>query len=156
MYRQIAKGFVMTMLVVGVALVTAAISANAQSHRVNADIPFEFIVGDKTLPAGKYSVRPVNGSGDALNISNYKAETSAVRLTNVIQAKRGKTNARLVFHRYGQRYFLCEVWSGDQTGRQLLKSKQERAIEKEMSSIASKTDFSNDGYEVVEIVARFN
>jgi len=61
--------------------------------------------------------------------------------------------AKLVFHRYGQRYFLAEVWSGaGEPGRQLTKSQQERAIEKENAQIARHGGPAAT-YERVEVVA---
>ena len=60
MGRQIAKGLTMLMLLLTMALVTAVATANGQSqHKLNARIPFEFIVGDKTLAAGQYEVNAV-------------------------------------------------------------------------------------------------
>ena len=81
-------------------------------------------------------------------VRGTEAGIAAVRLTNPIQADPSKTRARLIFHRYGQTYFLAEVWTGgDSTGRQLLKSKQERSMERESGSLA------RNSYETVELVA---
>jgi hypothetical protein len=61
---------------------------------------------------------------------------------------------KLVFRRYADQYFLAEVWSaGDISGRQLMKSKQERAIERELASIPSKGEWAQGGFEIVEIAA---
>jgi hypothetical protein len=63
--------------------------------------------------------------------------------------------ARLVFHRYGQRYFLAEVWNGaDKVGRQLMKSRDELAIERELASISSKSEMAQSCYETVEVLAK--
>ena len=154
MKKEILKGFTMLMMIFALALATAVVSANAQSaNRVMANIPFEFVVGDKTLSAGKYSVQPANASSNALGIQNIDNGMSAVRLSNQTQEDRTKTRVRLVFHRYGQNYFLAEVWNGDSTGRQLLKSRQERAIERELASIPSKSQLAQSTYETVEVVA---
>jgi hypothetical protein len=65
-----------------------------------------------------------------------------------------KKHARLVFHRYGERYFLAEVWSGlDVSGRQLVKSQEERAIEQELANLATNGNSAAAAYEVVELVA---
>jgi hypothetical protein len=62
--------------------------------------------------------------------------------------------ARLVFHRYGNTYFLSQVWmAGSSVGRELRKMRQERAIERELIAIAPKSDLNKPVYEVVEIVA---
>ena len=118
-----------------------------------ANIPFEFVVGDKTLPAGEYSVRPVSSSGEAMLIQGTDNGKAAMRLSNTTEQAKNRTHARLVFHRYGQSYFLAEVWNGESTGRQITKSKQERAIERELASIPSKSELAQSTYETIEVVA---
>ena len=139
MKKQLVKGFTMLMLIVALAFVTAVATANGQSQRVRADVPFAFAVGDKTLPSGECVVSSATARGEALVIRSEDAKGSAMRLTNAIDDQRNRGQAKLVFHRYGERYFLAEVWTGESSGRQLLKSKQERAIEHELASISSKS-----------------
>lgn len=157
MKKELLKGFTMLMSVVVLALTAAVVSANAQSsNRVIADIPFEFNVGYKALPAGEYSVQAVATAGDALLIQSADRKVSALRLSQATERMKTKSHARLVFHRYGEHYFLAEVWTGaDNTGRQLLKSQEERAIERELANIASTSDLAGTTYEIVEVVAVF-
>ena len=152
MKRQLLKGITMVTMIVAIAFATAVVSAQAQSAKtVVSNVPFEFIVGDQTLPAGEYHIN--RSLGNALRIQTSDPAASASRLTNEIQSRNNK-RARLVFHRYGERYFLAEVWTGaGDVGRQLLKSRQERAIEREMSTIASKTEQGESGYALVEVAA---
>lgn len=152
MSKQILKGFTMLALIVGLSFVSAVVSAQGQSTQAVAKVPFEFIVGDKTLPSGQYTVRALSDTNKAALV--IRGTSSAIRLTNAIQPNKNKTQARLVFHRYGERYFLSEVWMGaDSMGRQLLQSGQERSIERELASLGSKTDLARNTYAVVEIVA---
>lgn len=153
MSNQIFKSLTMLTLVVGLTLAAAVVSANGQSTStlVTADIPFDFIVGDQTLPSGKYIVRSASDDGKALKISSRDGESSVVRLTNVADEKTKRRMARMVFHRYGQQYFLAEVWTGDTYGRQLLKCKRERHLRQELASNGSKSEAT---YEVVEVVAQ--
>lgn len=153
MKKQILKGFTMLTLTVAVALATAVVSANAQSNPLRANIGFDFVVGDKTLPAGQYLVTPATAGGDALIIQGAENGKSAIRLVVRTEPDRSKMRARLVFHRYGQNYFLAEVWNGERTGRALAKSKQERAMERELASIPSKSELAKGVYETVEVVA---
>ena len=154
MQNQILKGLTMLMLIAAVALMAALVSAHAQSSSVVADIPFEFAVGGKSLKAGEYSVRAFTANGDALRISNQDSNDTAIRLTDMIQARIAPKQGKLVFHRYGQRYFLSEVWStGERMGRRLQKSSEERAIEGQLAAIPSKSDLARSSYETVEIVA---
>ncbi|MCU1265508.1 MAG: hypothetical protein JWM21_1826 [Acidobacteria bacterium] len=148
MRKQLLKGLTMLMALMALAMVSAVASANGQSLKTKASIPFEFVVGDQTLPAGAYVVSAITSSGDASRISDGASENSAVRLT---MPANGTTNhAKLVFHRYGERYFLAEVWSTRDDGRQLNTSSEERAIQKELSRIASSKPAART-YERVEI-----
>ena len=150
MANQIVKSLTMLTLVVGLVLAAAVVSANGQAATfVTADVPFDFIIADKTLTSGKYMVR--EATTNAVKISTPEGKSTVIRLSNLAIDKSKKRTARMVFHRYGQQYFLAEVWSGDNYGRQLLKCKRERHLRQELASNASKSDAA---YEVVEVVAQ--
>lgn len=155
MKKELLKGITMLVLVTVFAFATAVASANAQSaNRVVANVPFEFSVGSKAMPAGEYSVQAINGTNSTLMIRSADAKRAAVRLSSEIGRSKKNTHARLVFHRYGERYFLAEVWSGfDETGRQLATSKEEKAIENELASIPSSGDSAKSSYESVVVLA---
>ena len=144
----------MVTLVIVIALATAAVSANAQSvKKVAADVPFDFIVGDRTLSAGEYTLRSLGSPDTGVMIQDADGKNLGTRQTFPISPN-SRRSARLVFHKYGQRYFLAEVWTGaGEPGRHLTKSRQERAIERELATIASKSEFSESIYKVVEVVA---
>ena len=152
MSSRILKNLTMLALVVGLALATTSVSANGQSKSiVSADIPFDFIVGNKTLAAGKYMVNSATGDGQALNIRRREGKSAVLVLTHEATEQSKKPIARMVFHRYGQQYFLAEVWSGDQYGRKLLQSKRERNLRRELASNGSKSDSVTSSYEIVEV-----
>ena len=158
MKREFMKGFTMLVLVVMLALSLAVVSANGQStgNRIVANVPFEFSVGYKALPAGAYSVQSIISAGNGLLIQSTDGKISALRLSDETRRIKEKPQARLVFHRYGERYFLAEVWNGvDNTGRQLTKSQEERAIANELMLASAKENAhaANDIYEIVEVLA---
>ena len=143
----------MVMLLLTLALATGVATANGQGkHTVTAKVPFEFIVGDKALSAGQYSMRAIGVTEEALAIQSADAKNRAIRLTNATAPQRDK-RAKLVFHRYGNTYFLSEVSEGGgEGGWHLNKSKQERAMERELNRIAANRDTRNV-YEEVVILA---
>lgn len=153
MNKQIVKTLTMLTLAVGLSLGAAVVSANGQltSDSVIADIPFDFVVGGRTLPAGKYSVRAATSDGEGLKISNLNGKISVMRLSNSVTETSAKRNARMVFRRYGQQYFLAEIWSGGTYGRQLNECKQERNLRHELAAIATKDDSGKEGYQIVEV-----
>jgi hypothetical protein len=158
MKKEFLKGFTMLVLIVTLALAAAVVSANAQAtaNKVVANVPFEFSVGYKALPAGSYSVQSIISAGNGLLIQSADGKISALRLSEATPQIKEKSQARLVFHRYGERYFLAEVWNGvDNTGRQLMKSQEERAIANELMLASAKENAhaANAIYEIVEVAA---
>jgi hypothetical protein len=158
MRREFLKGFTMLALIVTLAFATAVVSANGQStaNKVVANVPFEFSVGYKALPSGTYSVQSIVSAGDGLLIQSTDGKISALRLSEATQPIKEKSQARLLFRRYGERYFLAEVWNGiDNTGRQLTKSQEERAIANELMLASAKENAHAAGaiYEIVEVTA---
>lgn len=156
MKKGLLKSFTMLLLVVVLALAAAAVSANAQaSHQVVADIPFDFSVGYKILPAGQYTVKALSGEARALLIQSADQRTSVLRLADAIERTKAKQTVKLVFHRYGERYFLAEVWDGaDNAGRQMLKSQEEQTVESELASLSLQNHAASVSYETVEVAAR--
>jgi hypothetical protein len=135
MGKQLLKGLTMLIAIMTLAMVSAVVSANGQSLKAKANVPFEFAVGDRNLPAGTYAVSTINSAGDAVRINGVDTKDSAVRLTSTADGR--ANHAKLVFHRYGERYFLAQIWTSPEDGRQLMTSRQEQAIKKELSRIAS-------------------
>ena len=113
MFRQLVKGFSLLSMILTLAFTNAVLTANGQSSRqVKAQVPFDFIVGAKQLPAGEYVVRPSSDEGSALIVQNAATKDAGIRLSNSIQTSSINDHARLVFHRYENNYFLVEVWRG--------------------------------------------
>lgn len=106
------------------ALVTVAlvVNVNAQS-KARADVPFDFVVANRVLPAATYDISEV--ASHALVIRDFKGGTSTM---SQFQPADGKQimHGKLVFHKYGDRYFLYQVWSMDGQGIQLRESKREQ------------------------------
>jgi hypothetical protein len=115
-----------------VVLAMAPAIASAQTlGRIKANIPFDFSVGDQKLPAGEYSiVRAQQTSGDlVLMISSADGHARALRITNPVVTLDPKSKETLVFHRYGDEYFLSQVWTaGATTGRMFRESRDERVL----------------------------
>jgi hypothetical protein len=108
--------------------------ANAKSvDGMRAQIPFDFNVGDRLISAGAYTVKSLTADEATLRIGNGKQ--AATVMTNSAQEKSdGAGRARLVFHRYGDQYFLVAVWGANGPGRALSESKRERGLRKEIQT----------------------
>jgi hypothetical protein len=136
MKKQITKAFVMVSLVSLLTLAAAVRSAQAQS-RINytANIPFEFTVGNTTLPPGLYTVTEIKtADGAAILQVKAKGQDGVFRLTDRVQVNKPRAKTVLVFNQYGEQYFLAEMWRrGESEGRLVRKSNRERAIESELA-----------------------
>ena len=110
-------------------LALAAGSAFAQSQEVRANIPFDFVVNKTTMPAGTYSISRIAISSDAVVVRGLNCKAAA--LVAAMKQGSGKINERskLVFHRYGDRYFLSQIWvEGSDHMRVLPKTKLESEV----------------------------
>ena len=149
MKKQTLKAVTMLVSIIALAFMTA-VATNAQSGRqtLRANVPFDFVVGGKTLAAGEYTVAKINQDSTGIQVSGRANHQNAIRLSIPVQAKASEQRAMLIFHRYGDQYFLSQVWMpGSSEGREMLKSKAERAAERELSRLAS-----NKGGATAEIV----
>jgi hypothetical protein len=115
---------------VAMSLLLSATGVYAQSY-AKANVPFDFKVGSAQLPAGVYEVKVDDASSGAITIRND--ETSAAAMSTARRESPRNTNAKLVFHRVGNQYFLAEIWkSSDAEGMIVPTSKQEKELEKEL------------------------
>ena len=97
--------------------------------KVTANIPFDFTVNGKTLPAGAYEVAP-GTTKNTLVIRNWENRVAISTLTMEASDK-SKGKARLIFRRYGNQHFLVQVYDGTSgEGQELIKSKAEREAAK--------------------------
>jgi hypothetical protein len=94
-------------LILGVVLLPSLAYTQGVSGAVAANIPFAFTVNSTTLPAGSYTIRNLGRGNDVLQISSYEAK--AGMLTTAIHSGKKSDRTVLVFHRYGDRYFLKSI-----------------------------------------------
>jgi len=96
---------------------------------IRGDIPFNFTVVDKTLPEGNYDVKKVATSGVGFfHIRGTENQERAVFYGNAVEKTGKLSKPMFVFRRYGDNYFLAEIWTGDTIGSELPKSAKERQI----------------------------
>ena len=89
-----------------------ALKAQAPSNAVMANIPFSFQIGSYSLPAGTYRIR-MQGN-DLLSIKGEAG--AAVMLVMRDSANRPSRDSAIVFHHYGNQYFLREVRTEGEQG----------------------------------------
>ena len=90
------------------------------------------MVGDKTFPAGKIMTSGVTASeAGTVSISSLKDGQRAGRIGQRLPGSDDSTLAKLVFHKYGDRYYLAEIWVPGYKAWKIESSKSERAIKRE-------------------------
>jgi hypothetical protein len=109
----------------GLGLLLATASAYGQTTNLKANVPFNFVVDGRMLPSGEYTIQSLNGVDEALTISG-SGQKPSIFLANTCRSLKVSDHSKLVFHRYGDRYFLSEMWvEGNSSGRQLPISRRE-------------------------------
>ena len=158
MKRGITRRLAMGGLMIGLAMFLTKASANAQSlaQPTRVNVPFDFVVANKKLPSGEYLIsRKQPTEGDLLlAITNKDNRVNAVCFTVPVQVLTPTDKGKLVFHRYGDQYFLSEVWPvGATTGRAVAKSDAERDLEKKanQSPVSQKLNRNETGPVVIDL-----
>lgn len=126
-------------LTIAIMIVCGFFATNAEaqtlgSQTMRARVPFTFMVGEKSLPAGVYTVRILNPTSDrkALQIRSEDGRSSAIIQTlGVNGALAG--NTKLVFRRYGDRYFFAQAqMAGETISLAATRTRSERATQRAM------------------------
>ena len=86
-------------------------SAVAQDHRVIATVPFNFTVNDSSLPAGTYTIGSNSDNPNMLSIREWAKSVHIVTM-GLTNPRDSEKVGKLVFHRYGNQYFLSEIRCG--------------------------------------------
>lgn len=124
---------------ISIALLFTALSLCAESaHQLplNVRVPFAFNVDNRLLPAGDYVVEETMER--AIRIASVDGAHSAVIHTVNKHAHSRSVNSRLVFQKYGDEYFLAEVWrKGDDFARSPVASQRQKAIAQGGDIVAS-------------------
>jgi hypothetical protein len=114
-----------TFATLGLLALLATVSAFGQ-QRMKIDIPFEFSTGSTVMPAGQYTVAQESQSGFT-NLACYACKVDVRFQTHQIGSYAARNEpSKLVFNKYGDKYFLSSVWMpGRGVGNALPTSKTE-------------------------------
>ena len=94
----------------------------APERTIKANIPFEFSVGNRSFPAGRYSL--VRVQPFLLELRDPDGRVLANVLTQSVQSQTAPVQPRLLFDNKGGGHALTQVWQeNESTGQQLTPSK---------------------------------
>jgi hypothetical protein len=115
---------VLTMLAVALIVSVPMVQAQTPS-RLRADVPFAFSLADKSMPAGNYEIRSL--SDRLLEVWNLDIQHGQMLMKQISVQDDNVHNAKLVFHKYGDQYFLSQIWDGrSNSGVELAVSNREK------------------------------
>jgi hypothetical protein len=80
----------------------------AQSYGVKANVPFDFTVANKLLPAGTYTM--IRESTGLIEIRNHDKPVAVLTVVSHDE-NTSSDGGKLIFHKYGNQYFLSEILS---------------------------------------------
>jgi hypothetical protein len=149
---MMTKKLYSTFAMMGLFLMLAFVSVSAQSRgKIEINVPFDFSLGNQTLPAGAYSIRHLSQTSMLVESADGRARVIAQATGSVQMGANEKVpQEKVVFHQYGNQYFLAQVWMfRGSDGRELNQSSAERQAAREQK-------LANDGAKLkkVEVAAR--
>jgi len=129
--ERAVKRELIDLFLLGLLMVLTVGYAHAQSTIARAQVAFDFTAGDTVLPPGEYTI--VAGAADValelLILRHVKGSVHEVAIEKQLEPRGNIKQARLVFLRYGARYFLSEVWlDASEPGCQMCKGSQEKEL----------------------------
>jgi hypothetical protein len=111
-------------LIIGSLASTQSASAQISTHLAEANIPFAFQMGSQTLPAGMYRID--RESGHLVLLRGPGRAAGFVETHDAIRF-RAATHGTIVFDRYGDKYYLRQIWTAASTdGLECPKSRAEK------------------------------
>ncbi|HEU4712112.1 MAG TPA: hypothetical protein VFS76_11135 [Pyrinomonadaceae bacterium] len=114
-------------------LTVSSVSVFGQSDRqTSVNIPFDFVVGNKTLTAGEYTVQRNWSTSNATWTIKRRDGSGGVKVFLTVSGSKAEDSqgAQFVFHRYGDLYFLTSFYTvGENTSRELKPSDRERSLD---------------------------
>jgi len=124
------KNYAAITLLACVAFATLGATPSHAQVLMKAYVPFSFRAGGGTLPAGDYSIIETGMTSEPVLL---RAGLRGVELImpNTRDLRNRISTPKLVFHRYGDEYFLAEMWtSADDSVRTLKVNPRERQLAK--------------------------
>jgi hypothetical protein len=114
-----------TLLILMVLGLTGLVHAQRYTT-IKAQVPFNFVANGETMPAGECTIRLMVNGQTTLSISSGKQHTFAFPIVD--ESSNGSKKTALVFHRYGDRYFLARIKRAGRIGYELPATKLESEL----------------------------
>jgi len=112
-------------------LFLSGLGQSALAQSITVKVPFQFVISDRTFPAGQYSVSSLR---EKVIVQDANRKTIAMMFSNAVMGRNAGNTGEVVFHCYANQCFLSELWTPtSDVGRQLPQSKAEIEVAKSNS-----------------------
>jgi hypothetical protein len=110
-----------------------AVAQLPSNQKIITDVPFEFTVGNKVVPAGQWTTQLASRDGERLlQFSNRNAKITVISSSLPGESKIAPAESSLTFHKYGDSYFLVAInVEGNRANYRLRESKAEAELRSE-------------------------
>jgi len=105
------KRIIQFFTLLGFAILISTVSAKAQTTTsIDADVPFNFNIGQETFASGKYKLKVIqDGAGGSIVTINNQAGDIQRTVVAVATARTGNGISELVFERLGKDRYLTGI-----------------------------------------------
>jgi hypothetical protein len=142
-----------TPMLLAIALLLGAVSVYTQAESVpfmKVSIPFNFTVGNQTLPAGDYTISDwAVHAQSVIWLQSSDGKHIAVMSTHPRYALDPSARTQLIFQHSGGEYFLSQLWTlGSTSGREVRLSDRAKELARngssgEVATIVADASFSH-------------
>jgi len=140
--KSMTKLFLLLCLVVGLGAMSTSNAQIESDATIKVSIPHSFVVNNTTLPPGTYTIKVADDYSNlnVLEIRSANGKMNVLFDTEPVNLSREKRQSELVFDQIGDSYFLSRVFlKGDESGNQVIKSKQQRRLEESGATAQSRS-----------------
>src|SRR5262245_23468825 len=115
--RAIRKSSMFAVVLLGM----FASSAHAQQDIITAKVPFPFMVGDESFPAGRYDIQPADFGSSVIAIRGMDRHPSSGFALSSLAGGADPVGDEpvLVFKKWENTYRLAAIWESKDNGREL-------------------------------------
>ncbi len=120
------KKILVTLVVAGaLAFPTLSMAAGQNGESAIVKVPFQFVVGDKVMPAGSYRISAQTGDWSVLTITSVDGKRGAVFASTraAVNPASDSPNAQVKFNNFFGQYFLQSVALPGKDAREVLITK---------------------------------
>jgi hypothetical protein len=101
--------WMLTMAMILTLMPGLAAAQMSNTDKIVAQVPFNFRVGDRIVPAGECTIQAATMTSKTMVIRNVGARKSLLSTLKPAEMAQAAAANSLTFHKYGERYFLSEI-----------------------------------------------